>query len=259
MLLTVSTIVALFFIRSVYIFFIDYLVRNRRNPGQTIYAIPIKIEQLKRERYKPMVGSFLDTAFLLLAYYLGIIHFVGDSFYGYLSLFLLHVFVVEPIYYFFHRLLHVGRFYKKHHLLHHKSTVTAPNTSYAFTVTERLMYTILFSIPLVLTSALGLLSLQGLVLYIVIFDLLNIVGHTNVEFFPKKFNRSWFSYLIYTPSFHSQHHTKFTKNYSLFMPIYDYLFGTLSATTPDVFDRATNYEPLKLLSEVPAKAGVDPS
>ena len=251
MSVVIVTLLILLFFRVVYTFIIDKNIRLLSASHKIIYAIPISKNQIQRERFKPALGAFMDFIFLNAAYLFGIMHFSNSTMYEFLFLLLSHVFIVEPVYYFFHRLLHVGKLYRKHHLFHHKSTVVAPNTSFTFTVVERFMYTVLFSFPLLLTSFLGFLSLSGLVIYVIVFDLLNMIGHTNVEFFPRGFYKSYFRYLIYTPSFHSQHHTKFTKNYSLFMPIFNIIFGTFEPSTAGVFDQVSDYRPLNKLSEKP--------
>ena len=59
-------------------------------------------------------------------------------------------------------------------------------------------------------------------------DIVNAWGHTNIRV------RSWLftsiysplKYLFYTPEFHLGHHAYFNANYTLFMPIWDYVFGT---------------------------------
>jgi aldehyde decarbonylase len=38
-------------------------------------------------------------------------------------------------------------------------------------------------------------------------------------------------------SFHSLHHTQFRTNYSLFMPLYDHLYGTLDKSSDDLYER----------------------
>lgn len=35
-------------------------------------------------------------------------------------------------------------------------------------------------------------------------------------------------YLLYTPSYHSLHHSRVHTNFCLFMPLYDYVYGTAS-------------------------------
>jgi aldehyde decarbonylase len=38
--------------------------------------------------------------------------------------------------------------------------------------------------------------------------------------------------------FHSIHHTKFQANYSLFMPFYDYIYGTYDKTSDSLYERS---------------------
>lgn len=42
--------------------------------------------------------------------------------------------------------------------------------------------------------------------------------------------------------FHSLHHTQFRTNYSLFMPIYDYIYGTMSNSTDLVYEKSLRKE-----------------
>ena len=56
-----------------------------------------------------------------------------------------------------------------------------------------------------------------------------MVGHCNWEFMPLWLYTKvpLLKYLIYTPSYHSLHHSRVHTNFCLFMPIYDWMFGTL--------------------------------
>jgi aldehyde decarbonylase len=45
---------------------------------------------------------------------------------------------------------------------------------------------------------------------------------------------------VNTTSFHSLHHTQFRTNYSLFMPLYDYLYGTLDKSSDDLYERTVH-------------------
>lgn len=46
--------------------------------------------------------------------------------------------------------------------------------------------------------------------------------------------------------FHSLHHTQFRTNYSLFMPFYDYIYGTMDNSTDTLYETS-----LKKLEDVP--------
>lgn len=67
---------------------------------------------------------------------------------------------------------------------------------------------------------------------------MNNMGHCNFEHIPK-----WLfsmcpplKYLMYTPSYHSLHHTQFRTNYSLFMPFYDYVYGTMDRSSDTLYE-----------------------
>ncbi|KAE8711465.1 Detected protein of confused Function [Hibiscus syriacus] len=66
------------------------------------------------------------------------------------------------------------------------------------------------------------------------------MGHCNFEFIPKWIFTIFppLKYIVYTPSFHSLHHTKFRTNYSLFCPFYDYAYGTVDVSTDTVYETA---------------------
>ncbi|KAK2368782.1 Fatty acid hydroxylase superfamily [Trifolium repens] len=141
--------------------------------------------------------------------------------------------MVEFLYYWLHRALHHHYLYSRYHSHHHSSIVTEPITSVAHPFAEHLAYFTLFTIPILTTSLTKRSSVAALYGYIFYIDFMNNMGHCNFEFFSKKL-LSFFpplKYLSYTPSFHSLHHTKFRCNYSLFMPIYDYIYGTVDKST----------------------------
>ncbi|XP_031277514.1 very-long-chain aldehyde decarbonylase CER1-like [Pistacia vera] len=151
---------------------------------------------------------------------------------------LLHSGPVEFLYYWFHRALHHHFLYSRYHSHHHTSIVTEPITSVIHPFAEHIVYFMLFAIPLLktmLTRTASIISFAGYVIHI---DFMNNMGHCNFEFIP----HSLFSifpplkYLTYTPSFHSLHHTQFRTNYSLFMPLYDYIYGTVDKSSDALYE-----------------------
>ncbi|KAH9627503.1 hypothetical protein KSS87_006194 [Heliosperma pusillum] len=103
---------------------------------------------------------------------------------------------------------------------------------------EHIAYYILFGIPALTIILTGVSSIGALTLYITYIDLMNNMGHCNFEVIPK-----WtftlfppLKYLMYTPSYHSLHHTQFRTNYSLFMPFYDYIYGTMDKSTDTLYE-----------------------
>ncbi|XP_047969214.1 very-long-chain aldehyde decarbonylase CER1-like [Salvia hispanica] len=146
---------------------------------------------------------------------------------------LLHAGPVEYLYYWLHRALHHHYLYSRYHSHHHSSMVTEPITSVIHPFAEHIAYFLLFAIPLLGTVITGTASLSAQFGYITYIDFMNNMGHCNFEFIP-----TWLfsmfpplKYFMYTPSYHSLHHTQFRTNYSLFMPLYDCIHGTIDRSS----------------------------
>ncbi|CAO2047053.1 unnamed protein product [Urochloa humidicola] len=152
---------------------------------------------------------------------------------------LLHVGPVEFLYYWLHRALHHHWLYSRYHSHHHASIVTESITSVIHPFAEEAVYFALFAIPLLTMVATGTASVVVANGYLVYIDFMNYLGHCNFELVPKLLFDIFppLKYLMYTPSFHSLHHTQFRTNYSLFMPLYDYLYGTLDKSSDDLYER----------------------
>ncbi|KZV43520.1 protein ECERIFERUM 1-like [Dorcoceras hygrometricum] len=153
---------------------------------------------------------------------------------------LLHAGPVEFLYYWLHRALHHHFLYSRYHSHHHSSIVTEPITSVIHPFAEHLAYFVLFSIPMLSTLLMKNASVMSIGGYLTCIDLLNDMGHCNFELVPK-----WLfsicpplKYLMYTPSYHSLHHTQFRTNYSLFMPFYDYIYGTMDKSSDSLYENS---------------------
>ncbi|XP_019465410.1 PREDICTED: protein ECERIFERUM 1-like [Lupinus angustifolius] len=151
---------------------------------------------------------------------------------------LLHAGPVEFLYYWLHRALHHHFLYSRYHSHHHSSIVTEPITSVIHPFAEHIAYFVLFAIPLyttIITQTASIASFAGYLAYI---DFMNNMGHCNFEFIPNFIFTifPFLKYIMYTPSFHSLHHTQFRTNYSLFMPIYDYIYGTMDKNTDTTYE-----------------------
>ncbi|KAL5207664.1 hypothetical protein ABZP36_032099 [Zizania latifolia] len=151
---------------------------------------------------------------------------------------LLHAGPVEFLYYWFHRALHHRFLYSRYHSHHHASIVTEPITSVIHPFAEHVVYFILFAIPILSTIYVGNASALGIVAYITFIDFMNNMGHCNFELVPRWVFQIFppLKYLMYTPSFHSLHHTQFRTNYSLFMPFYDYIYNTMDKSSDELYE-----------------------
>ncbi|XP_008438262.2 very-long-chain aldehyde decarbonylase CER1-like isoform X1 [Cucumis melo] len=156
---------------------------------------------------------------------------------GVVMVFLLHAGPVEFLYYWFHRALHHHYLYSRYHSHHHSSIVTEPITSVIHPFAEEFAYFVLFAIPIMTAVFSGTISVGAYAVYITYIDFMNYMGHCNFEFIPNRLFTLFppLKFLLYTPSFHSLHHTQFRTNYSLFMPFYDYIYATVHKTTDDLY------------------------
>ncbi|GJT11737.1 protein eceriferum 1 [Tanacetum coccineum] len=105
---------------------------------------------------------------------------------------------------------------------------------------EHIAYYALFAIPLLTTAFTGTVSILGATLYVTYLDTMNNLGHCNFELIPKPLFDMFppLKYIMYTPSYHSLHHTQFRTNYSLFMPFYDYIYGTMDKSTDALYEKS---------------------
>ena len=142
---------------------------------------------------------------------------------------LAHVLVVEPVYYYVHRWLHVPQQMKTMHGFHHLSINTLPTTALVQNFNEHIVYVITFAPAFFLPFFIqGRHHWVAIGFYLVAFDIINTFGHTNLKIRNGLFTSKYspLHYLFYTPEFHLGHHAYFNANYTLFMPIWDYLGGT---------------------------------
>ncbi|QDT14571.1 sterol desaturase family protein [Alienimonas californiensis] len=136
--------------------------------------------------------------------------------------FLLMVFLHDAYFYWTHRLMHHGRFYRRLHHTHHLSTSPTPWAAYAFSPWEALVQAgigplIVFTIP----SHPSVFA--AFMLWQIAF---NVYGHCGYELFPRWFVRSPLGFVLNTSTHHSQHHEKFRSNYGLYFNFWDRVMGT---------------------------------
>ena len=218
-------IVLFFAARYLLMFLMLWIPKFFKEP---INPAEVKQSQKDRESMWPL-GLILDTlALAAFVTYGDISLFMGGFWASLLLMMTAHIVVVEPLYYGFHLLLHVDWFYRNHHIYHHRSVRTEATTSMSFTLLERISYTILFAIPPVIAYFLGLFNFWAILAFFLLFDFLNSFGHLNIKLENKWYKNSPIRWFIYSPEYHERHHAEFLTNYSLFMPIFDRLFGTVS-------------------------------
>ncbi|KAI5016423.1 hypothetical protein ZWY2020_006274 [Hordeum vulgare] len=215
-------------------------LQNARGKRQIVDR-GIEFEQIDRER------NWDDQIILsAILFFLGALHLPGGQNLplwrtdGAVLVALLHAGPVELIYYWFHRALHHHFLYTRYHSHHHASIVTEPITSVIHPFAELVAYELLFSIPMIACALTGTASIMTFELYMLYIDFMNNMGHCNFELVPAWLFK-WFpplKYFMYTPSFHSLHHTQFRTNYSLFMPLYDYIYNTMDKSSDKLHEKS---------------------
>jgi sterol desaturase/sphingolipid hydroxylase (fatty acid hydroxylase superfamily) len=140
-----------------------------------------------------------------------------------------HILVVEPAYYFAHRWLHVPEQMKTMHGFHHMSVSTTPTTSLVQNFQEHFVYIATFGPAMFIPYfTIGHQHWVVTCAYLVLFDIINAFGHTNIRLRHWLFTSKWspLTYLFYTPEFHLGHHYYYNYNFALFMPMWDHMFST---------------------------------
>ncbi|KAL7162042.1 hypothetical protein ACSBR2_042504 [Camellia fascicularis] len=143
---------------------------------------------------------------------------------------MLHMGLSEPIYYWGHRFMHSQHLFTHYHWLHHSSRVTHPFTAGYATFLEHILMCVIVGLPIIGTILVGFGSISMIYGYVLIFDFLRCLGHCNVEIIPHHLFDAFplLRYFIYTPTYHSLHHTEMGTNFCLFMPLYDALGNTIN-------------------------------
>lgn len=206
---------------------IHYLLVDKDN-----YHNKISQKQLLREKEEFLVASVLHMwAQVGLQIIFPTMFFGNDEFIGQCAklTFWSHVLVVEPLYYVVHRWLHIPEVMKRMHGFHHLSINTTPATAHVQNFEEHFIYIATFGPAFLLPWLIsGRQHWMIIGAYLILFDIINAWGHTNVRIrhfiFTGKY--SPLKYLFYTPEFHLGHHAYFQANYGLFMPCWDHLLGT---------------------------------
>ncbi|KDP38762.1 hypothetical protein JCGZ_04115 [Jatropha curcas] len=149
---------------------------------------------------------------------------------GLILILILHVGISEPLYYWVHRCFHGSFLFTHYHSLHHSSPVLHPFTGATATFLEHLILTTITGIPIIAAYMMGFESRNMIYGYLLVFDFLTCLGHSNIEIIPHRLFEilPFFKYLLYTPSYHSLHHTEMGTNFCLFMPLFDAIWKTLN-------------------------------
>lgn len=147
------------------------------------------------------------------------------------ALFILYLLIFDFTYYWLHRAQHTIPWLWRYHATHHAD----PNVSVLSTSRHHWLEEVFRFLPILLPLSVLFGSLSALPLWALVFPgLYGIFIHWNTPF-----RMSAISRLIVTPWFHRIHHSikpeHHNKNYSVFFPVWDIIFGSAHFAHPKEF------------------------
>jgi Delta7-sterol 5-desaturase len=135
----------------------------------------------------------------------------------------LYFFAFDTWFYWLHRLMHIEPIYKWVHKLHHYSVspnlVTTLSVSPFESVVNGGFVPLFLAVMTVHASTMALITPTNIIM--------GIYVHCGYEFFPRWWQRSWFTKWFITTTFHDQHHRYFNWNYGGYTTIWDWICGTV--------------------------------
>ena len=148
---------------------------------------------------------------------------INESGYLWLGLsFFIVLFIDDMFFYWSHRAMHLPRFYKYFHRVHHESTDPSPLTAFAFHPSEAVVeYFVAFVLPFLLPLNFGVIIAWQ------IFSMLNnVLGHLGYEIYPKGWVKLPILKFKTASTHHNMHHQLFNGNYALYFTWWDKWMGT---------------------------------
>jgi Delta7-sterol 5-desaturase len=214
-----------------------------------IFRLPFQPGQLWQEACAGAGVLILDAALFTTVSHYGRLRMGYDN--APTSI-LLHVILIslwlELWFYATHRLMHHPALYWIH-AQHHVAKVTNPFTSLSFSLVERAVLVggvlgFVYGLTLVTVVDLRSVILTGLVNYG-----LNVLGHSNIEFFPENFHQSRWRHWLITPTYHALHHARYRGHYALYSPMLDRWFCTNFADYDSILARTSGGQGMERLNE----------
>lgn len=125
----------------------------------------------------------------------------------------------EIYFYTFHRLFHLKSLYK-YHIDHHFSYVPSPFSAYSFHWSEGLILGAVMPVVMLFHD----FHFYSIMVLPAMSITMNVLGHSNIDFFPKAGQGSLLSF----SKRHSLHHKIPHSNYGFFLPWFDQIFNTVA-------------------------------
>lgn len=184
--------------------------------------LPAEVRKAMRQAAGVLV---FDAAVIVLIGQLGWIRFAPSTVLTTLVTFAVTFVWYEIWFYFAHRMLHETALYRIH-ALHHEARVPHPFTTLTFSVAERSVIMTGMVAFNILISHVMPVAIAGLTLYGIVNHVLGVLGHSNVEVYPRGWADRPIGKVWSTVTHHALHHERERGHYGLFTCVLDNLFGT---------------------------------
>jgi len=207
------------------------LLRTHFARRRRVYRLPFDAGQLRRELLAGVFVVTFDPVMMAVREAGEPVRFGEVTLVSSMVTFAVFFVVNEAWFYASHRALHSPWLYFLH-AQHHTARVTSPLSTVSFSLAEH----VLTLLPVMLV---GLwlhrfmpLSPVGLGAFLLVNTAGNLLGHLNVELFPPGFARTPLGQVLFSSTFHAQHHARYRGHYGLYTRVLDRLCGTEFADYP---------------------------
>lgn len=225
---------------------IGFGLESMLGSSRRIFDLPLAEGQLRWEFVATL--RFVLMASIAFAGLLAIVPLTSEGFSDAAVTFVVCWFGFDVYYWGLHRAMHTKPLFR-FHKLHHDSRVTTPLTGYSMSTVESLGWLIgLTGVPLLFSLATPI-SLSGFLAYHALYQIAgNVIGHANIDFFPRAASKRAISWIVHPITYHSLHHARFDNHYSFGSSFMDRLMGTEWADWPDLHRQVIDGRPMRKLS-----------
>jgi sterol desaturase/sphingolipid hydroxylase (fatty acid hydroxylase superfamily) len=148
---------------------------------------------------------------------------ISEYGWGYFGLSVLLALLIHDAYFYLtHRLMHHPRLFRLFHLTHHRSTNPSPWAAFAFHPLEAVVE----GSVIVVIAVLIPIHQLGILLFLLVMTVLNVIGHLGYEIYPQWLVQSKWGKWLNTSTNHNMHHKYFKGNYGLYLRVWDEVFRT---------------------------------
>ncbi len=223
---------------AIYVAIVSFFVfKTKTGQNKRVYRVPFFKGQFKNETTAALKIAAFDVTMLVVIHALKLFHDHQPTVLNVATTLGVTFLWTEVWYYCFHRLAHTKRFFFIH-AQHHVAQVSHPMTFLSFSILERAIHGLMTLMLACLLSNYIPIPFYGIAAYQFVFIMLDLVAHTNVEFFPAGFPDSILGKFFYSPTFHAMHHARYKGNYGLFTSFMDRIFGSAFSDYPELFNLA---------------------